>query len=1082
MEPFSVASATTHSSMFHCFLASSTSQNHTNASFNPAWPTLIIDSSTAASEASHYRELSENPSSLSFLPSEMNACDFIGWNDPGPSTSNSLLNGLSRSTASSSSNFLTPDFATTIVPIISRMFSRVESSLPIILLGDSSGFESAINNASHPSTRQLIHQLSHDHQFIYMIFHRLVNDGNAARALDNPQAKLDHFFKMGVTYCFSLREEDLIGIINATPSPYAVSLIQNMFSAALILGDAHVLGIIMRLNQESFVNRPVLLGDSHYYPLEYTSIRGYVEATQLLLRHGADPNRQKDYSYSLKIGRGLEFLEKTSRTRVQILQMLIDHGLELDPFHFKHGIRRSDTDELSVILTYCLRKSFETFFYQRALPNILLHPDWNDSFSKTMKAALDQAYLESAGRQDLWNKVLSESLSSAVLRSHASAVDILLDMGAEPDVDCLISAAQGNDLKTFEDFLNRGLDPNVRVLAPRRGSSKFDHDKDYSATALSEAIKNRFRGALQVLQARGFVLSSADQPAGFVSALTAACEVGDNALVDQLLSLPNSSRRHASSYKAIEAATAANQEHMVKKLLSTGIKPSLRCLLTAIQAKQLATVELLASCMDIPEMLEETHGYYEHQDEENIMEYDNGIITEALLWGNQEAIEHVLGIGHPVSGRVNFQIIGIHSGGWDPLPDLDPPGNQYNWTYTPLSLAILEENTAAVQALMACDAQVGFHSSRLTSHQSTARNLGNSYRDSGWTITPLAAAAIRKNVSLVEEFLSLGVDPFDACALYVCAVIDAEDIIVLLLDAFRRRYPNGIQCFGSDALYQTIRHGNIRLLDLLVKDSDITGPVSEDQESRSGDLPYIFRKMAVTSPLGEAIRLHAESNGESRVLDLLLPLVKDHSAVVHEDSKRGKMTSLLYAIVLGSLETVQTLHQAGANIFLSAPWNVRRTPLQAAVQAESKDIVNYLLAQGVSPNEPPATRAGATALQLAAIAGNIDIATTLLDAGADINAPPAFFDGRTAFEGATEHGRVDMMIFLVTRGTDLLANENEQFRRAVKFAEENLQHAAKALAEDLHQQVLASQGTNFFGIGANEWTGTAVDGFGSFVF
>jgi hypothetical protein len=96
------------------------------------------------------------------------------------------------------------------------------------------------------------------------------------------------------------------------------------------------------------------------------------------------------------------------------------------------------------------------------------------------------------------------------------------------------------------------------------------------------------------------------------------------------------------------------------------------------------------------------------------------------------------------------------------------------------------------------------------------------------------------------------------------------------------------------------------------------------------------------------------------------------------------MTSLLYTIFLGSLKTVQKLHQAGANISLSAEWQIPRTPLQAASEIGRKDIVEYLLHKSVSSNESPATRAEATALQLAAIAGNIGIATILLDAGADI--------------------------------------------------------------------------------------------------
>ncbi|CAN9284285.1 unnamed protein product [Alternaria alternata] len=188
------------------------------------------------------------------------------------------------------------------------------------------------------------------------------------------------------------------------------------------------------------------------------------------------------------------------------------------------------------------------------------------------------------------------------------------------------------------------------------------------------------------------------------------------------------------------------------------------------------------------------------------------------------------------------------------------------------------------------------------------------------------------------------------------------------------------------------------------------------------------------------------------------------------------MTSLLYAISLGSLATVQKLHQAGADISLAAEWLIPRTPLQVASESGNKDIVEYLLHEGVNPNESPAERGGATALQLAAIKGNVGIATILLDNGADINAPPAFCDGRTAFEGATEHGRIEMMIFLANRGADLLSNGTSQYRRAAEFAESNLQHAAKALAKDLYEKALVSQVTNL--ISGDVWAGPDMNSLG----
>ncbi|RYN65517.1 hypothetical protein AA0117_g12091 [Alternaria alternata] len=1032
---YSVASAASQFPISHLATGSWTSGDQTTLSdsslgvdvtSNSPWPILTPDNITATSRTFDYRDLSGNSISLSSFAYESNIRDEIVWSNRGPSTSHDFMAHLSQKSTGLFTEISTPQFATAITSIILRMFPKTGSSASIVLLGDSSAFESAISSVSDPSTSQLIRQLGIDHQFIYMIFQRLVNDGNSAQALDKPQTKLDHFFKIGITYCFSLGEEVLVNIINTTPPPYSLSLMQNMFCAALVLGNGAVLRTILMLDRESFVNRPVLLGDVQYYPLEYTSLEKHVQATQVLLDHGADPNRQKNESSLERIGRISQVRDENMNAKVQIMRMLIDHGLDFEPNFDWYRSLQYNKDMFSMLFTYCLNKSFQIFFRHRALPKVLLHPGWDDSFSQTLRSILDQAYLEIDGCQDLWNSVLTEALSSAAKCNHMPAVDMLLAMGAIPDVHCLISAAQGNDSKIFEEFLHRGLDPNAGAELIDDVIVHMHYQRDYGrdcdSTALSEAIKNRSRGALHILQAQDSISSSVNRPVGFASAVVAACEVGDSTLVEQLLSLPKLPRGEPRLEMAMEGAVEGNHYHIAKLLLSVGIKPSIRSLELAVRKKRLAFVKLLASCMNLPESLEASRGYYESASKGTKEPYHSGVIIEALRWGDQTAIDYILETGHPVDGT--YRVYGSSMQDWDLGQNPQPfSGSVDLWVLTPLSAAILKGNLIATKALMAHGAHPGLRSSQLTSHQS--RSLKRAFQpEDAWAITTLAACAIRGNLDLIKDLLGEGLDPFDNSALYVSAVLDSEETIILLLSAFKNRYPNGAQSFGSDALYRSAHSA----------------------------------------------------------LDLLLPLVKNLNAVVRMDHKHYHMTALLYTISLGSLETVQKLHKAGADISLPTKGLVTRTPLQAAAEAGSKEITQYLLGQGASPNELPANRAGATALQLAAIKGNIGVATILLDAGADINAQPALCDGRTAFEGAAEYGRIEMMIFLVQQGADLLSNNGEQYRRAIAFADDNLQHAAKKLAEDLHQQVSVSPVTNFIGMGQNEWPETDVNGLGDFVF
>jgi ankyrin repeat protein len=1033
-----------------------------------------VDTVSASSVISLGMELPKDSDSLSFSPGAIYARGFIRQNDVRSSNLNSFPADSSLREIICPGGFSMPDFATSMFPVISRMFPRAVSSPHLVIFGNNSAFESALRKMSGPSTLQLVRQQNIDHQIIYMVFQRLINDSDAVSTLDEPKTELDHLFKTGIIHCFSLGTRILNNLINYTPAPFDLALRQNIFLAALVLGNGPVLRAVLETDRDNLTSRPFNIENENYLPLEYTVHKGHIQATEVLLDQGADPNLPAAYEERPDDGSDTHFLGKIvgspwdNRDRqvaVRILQLLIDHGLEFKPSEFVSRIRQCSKGQLSILATHCLDKSFETFFRYRGLSKILEQPEWDDPFAKTLKAILNNAFLEINGRQEMWDSELSYSLSAAVRYGRATAVDILLSMGATPDTRCLVSAAQSNDVQIFTDFLSRGLDP-ISIVT---GVASLGYDPRYLCTALSESILNHSKGAFEVLQEKGFISNLSHRPAAFAMAFVAACRVGDSNLIEQLLSIPKFPRREKKLEQAIEAAMEGGQYHVIKRLLSAGIKPNVKSLRLAIQEEQLTTAVLLARCVVTNDTLIDDSG-----------EQRNFILWEALRWGNQTIIECVLRMGQPVN--ISDELLQGKLRDWNLLPTVQPPDPHGSWRYTPLSAAVLAGNTSAVKTLMTYGVQAVSFRAHGTSYQSfSGAGAETVDYDSGWTLTPLAAAAKENDLPLIREFLRIGADPFDNVALFMCAMNDfKEDIVTLLLSAFRTRYPNGAQSFGSDASYWAMRRGNTQLLELLAKDVDLTGPVEKD---RGPDQPQSsFRHNTVfTSPLGEAVRHHAESEGIGRALDHLLPLVKDLNAIVHKTWKGGDMTSLLYAISLNSLATVQKLHQAGADISLPAGWLIPRTPLQGAAQIGSKDIVEYLLKHDVDPNEAPAERGGATALQLAAIKGNVGVATVLLNAGADINAPPAFCDGRTAFEGATEHGCIEMMIFLVGRGADLLSNGSVQYRRAVEFAEDNAQHAARKLADELYGKVSASQGPSFIDMGADAWAGVGASGFENFL-
>ena len=989
------------------------------------------------------------------------------WSSNVPLDANDLFNSarsfrdnfLARTTAVL--NVLSvPDFATSIMPIISGIFPRATSTAHVVLLGAGTVVDAAVRNISHPNTLRLVREQSIDHQIIYIILHHLVNHEDIALTLRKPTTKLEHFLKRGVTYCFSLGPKFLSSIIESTPPPWNVALIQNMFRTALFLGDGPILNLIMDLSQEDLVNRLVLLEGTHYYPVLYTSYFGHVQATQVLLDSGADLDVLQNRDIFDFIGSMPYFQKPSAEVRPQILRLLISRGFKMDVDVVRHHMRRCSMDELQIVITYFLDDSFRVFFGKRNLPLVVDRADWDDSFSETLRAIVKQASITAIHHRELWDSVLSDALSCAISRNYAFAVDVLLRTGATLDSKCMIGAVQSSNLRILEDCLDRGIDPNIKIG---------------NRTALSEAIKNHSRGPIQMLQARGSISKLACQSSSFVSAFTAACQIGDIALVEYLLSLQAFPWNLAGITGSLEAALENNQHPVVEMLTTAGITPTMQCFELAIQNKQLAAFKILADCTDLfamPQMRGLYQRNFVYKDVNRL--YDNAMMFGALQWGDSTVIEHVLAMEYPVDAL--FQLNPRHFSEWDLAPKLYPPGYNWTWFLTPLSAAILKGNRTAMDALMAHGVQAVSFNCQHASYQTPflTENERNVI-----TLTPLAAGVIRNDIPLVESLLRLGADPFDNGALFVCAVLDMPDIAALLLFAVKSRYPHGQRSFGCDALYQIIRRKNLRMLKLLANEYNIIGLVQEDR----GPLTYPDQRprsnTIFTTPLGEAVRLYAESNGVDDALDFLLSQAQHHNAIVFRDSHRGNMTCVLYAIFLDSLKTVQKLHQTGASMFPPAQRNILRTQLQAAVEAGSTEIVEYLLNQGVSANEPPSKRAGATALQLAAITGNINIATILLKAEADINAPPAFFNGRTAFEGATEHGRIEMMIFLVGEGADLLANNNEQYRRAIAFAEQNRQYAAKSLADDLYAKVLVSQQAGIIGMDG-EWAAPDMPDFGSF--
>jgi ankyrin repeat protein len=311
------------------------------------------------------------------------------------------------------------------------------------------------------------------------------------------------------------------------------------------------------------------------------------------------------------------------------------------------------------------------------------------------------------------------------------------------------------------------------------------------------------------------------------------------------------------------------------------------------------------------------------------------------------------------------------------------------------------------------------------------------------TLTPLSIAVKRNNEDFVRELLDRGADPKDAKA-FEFALSPSKNSFQILLDAFRQRYTLGDLNFASAALRSAISDEDETATSLL-------GPHVDVNSRKQAEIPHTNYRLESTL-FSEAVR-----SRNINIIRTLLSCGGDPNSPTPCPDKleiEGRWTPFFDAIATGDVLVVKLLHEAGGNLNDKAELGALRTPLQLAVEKRHTEVIEYLLDNGADVNAAPCIRGGATAIQLAAIKGNVGLAERLvLEYGADFNAPACKFQGRTAFEGAAEHGRLDMLLMLYHKGVDLCSDDGTQLQRAMKFAEENGQVAAKTLVEQIRQNV-----------------------------
>ncbi|XP_073526234.1 uncharacterized protein [Phyllobates terribilis] len=244
-------------------------------------------------------------------------------------------------------------------------------------------------------------------------------------------------------------------------------------------------------------------------------------------------------------------------------------------------------------------------------------------------------------------------------------------------------------------------------------------------------------------------------------------------------------------------------------------------------------------------------------------------------------------------------------------------------------------------------------------------------------------------------------------------------------------------------------------LDVNVKDADGETPlVHAARQGKTATAVYLVDHGAdpnIPSNLGATALHHAAGIGDIDLLKILL------SKGVHVDSESDAGTPLVWAAGHVQKEAVEVLLEHNANP--NAETDDGITPLLSAVAAGSMDCLELLLKAGANVN---VTAGGVTPLHIAADCGVADIINCLINAGADPNVADEYGHKPIQVAGERDNLQAVEILFPVTSPIESIPSwsvdgiieymQSESSRQqdlSKKLEEVNMTEDAKLLNPDL---------------------------------
>lgn len=832
-----------------------------------------------------------------------------------------------------------------------------------------------------PYTESTLSAQTSDIRLVYMVLFALANNHVRLERLRTPEQPMDEVIRTTLQRFNDLAPDRFSRFLDSFPVDFRRGLERSLFCAAVKLGAHRML--------ESILNRGVdhrsvvmVIADRHVVPLIRACELAHVEITRSLLARGGD---LKSWS-QLLLHACLPISPNPTTVpleRVAIFRLLLQAGIifQKDDINFLHSFHGS------LLYQACaehIRGANYTMFIESRFLIDLCHSQDEEIIHSTLEMVLSKEWSPETRASKSFISRLSDCLEIAALKNYQQALGMLLAAGAIPTSACLRCAILEKNIPAITYFLDCGV------------SCFSTTHSDWAPIA--EAILSDSANIQTIFWKRNLFGQLVQYPEAIADAVGAACEAGNESMLDYLLQLWKSSTilvGRNSHPRNASRAIHKGHGNLLKKVLQAGLDfSSYSTFASALRKPDIDLVRLLIEANPAGTLTHDNLHLVAHSGCTEILR--DLILADVpligwfkrrhgdLLWGD------------------SFENFG---------------------QYPIMTTAVLSGHRKVIDLLFESGVP-------LNCGEYSFRRFNDN------VMSPLWAAVWKKEYSLIQELLARGADPFDELAISEASSASDHRAATLILEATDNWPQRSKRGFVAKALCDAIRGEDLDMLSLLLR---YANPYEVGSRSSAN----------MATPFGDAIA--STSIASLRMMKMFL----DHGAAVNGivlASEFSRNDALLQAIATRRIAKVEMLIEAGAMIGLNAKKGVQYTPLQAAVDSGALDIIQYLLQKGADPNEPPTIRNGASSLQLAAKHGYIGIASLLVDNGADVNSPPALFFGRTAFEMAAGNGRIEMMLFLVDKGVDLVSDGGKQYKRATEFARTQGHVAAVELAERLYAE------------------------------